>query len=106
MLPLLEFRRVLFRSNDTAYRCYRDWSSDVCSSDLAAHGGTARSRFPRRGLAPAEEAVEHPDVPHGLHDIVNAHDVRALQDGEARRREGRLEPPRVPLRVDRRQEGL
>src|SRR3989337_4254872 len=36
MLPELEFRRVLVRSKDTATaRCYRDWSSDVCSSDLS-----------------------------------------------------------------------
>src|SRR5207245_5222049 len=27
-------------------RCYRDWSSDVCSSDLAAYAGTKGARRP------------------------------------------------------------
>src|SRR3989337_3565519 len=54
MLPLLEFRRVLFRSDrkSTLFifarrrrhtRCYRDWSSDVCSSDLSTRLNSSHS---------------------------------------------------------------
>src|SRR5207245_7510238 len=33
-------------------RCYRDWSSDVCSSDLARRAGSARAREAARAQAP------------------------------------------------------
>src|SRR3989337_3898548 len=39
---------VFFSSRRRHTRCYRDWSSDVCSSDLFGRGG-ARRRVAQRG---------------------------------------------------------
>ena len=39
---------MLFRSNDTAYEIlFSDWSSDVCSSDLASLGLSSRAQWLR-----------------------------------------------------------
>src|SRR6266852_3885032 len=45
---------VFFSGRRRHTRCYRDWSSDVCSSDLTASGGAYRNRLdvPRRVLLP------------------------------------------------------
>src|SRR6266436_8864955 len=44
MLWSLCFRFFFFSSRRRHTRCSRDWSSDVCSSDLRRRSGTARNR--------------------------------------------------------------
>src|SRR5207245_4236658 len=47
-----------FSSRRRHTRCYRDWSSDVCSSDLADRG-RSQGPLPRRRLRLRDEG-EHP----------------------------------------------
>src|SRR2546429_5278708 len=72
------YRSVFFFSSRRRHtRCSRDWSSDVCSSDLlcltcaANHGPRRRARHPSRGRVPrtgARRLRERglPAVPHAL----------------------------------------
>src|SRR3989337_4306981 len=53
MVPCLEFRRVVFGSMIRHTRCYRDWSSDVCSSDLSTAGGPRTARGAGRCRRPS-----------------------------------------------------
>src|SRR6266542_3252757 len=42
MINIIYFLFFFFSSRRRHTRCYRDWSSDVCSSDLADSGGQAQ----------------------------------------------------------------
>src|SRR6266852_7736630 len=57
----LNLLSLFFSSSGRHTRCYRDWSSDVCSSDLEGRSASALvRRGPPRGLAhePAHERSE------------------------------------------------
>src|SRR5207245_5247617 len=47
-----------FSSRRRHTRCYRDWSSDVCSSDLAAATDSTRARRERSHLSKVGELAE------------------------------------------------
>src|SRR5208282_5399312 len=59
-----DFARVFFSSRRRHTRCYRDWSSDVCSSDLTVLGPRLTLRRWRAADAPVlsravEESLDH-----------------------------------------------
>src|SRR5207245_5838166 len=65
-------RRVFFFSSRRRHtRCYRDWSSDVCSSDLAKDGAGQHEEELLRGepehQAHGEDA--HERLPHLRHEV-------------------------------------
>src|SRR5207245_3465333 len=67
-----------FSSRRRHTRCYRDWSSDVCSSDLAI---TARGQGVFRDVVPSGMRHRQPRRQAGRHVVIR--DARALEDAEA-----------------------
>src|SRR5207245_3799842 len=70
-------------------RCYRDWSSDVCSSDLRRLAPPAPGRFAPVVTAPPVQTVQAPavhgvSVAHFKHAKVQKKPAKSMASGKAK----------------------
>src|SRR3712207_7813905 len=92
LLPLCTLRVGLFSSRRRHTRYWRDWSSDVCSSDLA-HAEAAQGRAPV-----LVEAAHLLQDPRPLQDAERLGDLEGDAAGDAGERGGVLELQQRPDR--------
>src|SRR5207245_4673977 len=81
-----------FSSRRRHTRCYRDWSSDVCSPDLGRRIGSRGAGYPRGHFPSSEAARSVCAVQHGhCHGSGNRPATRRVDRSEERRvgKEGR-----------------
>src|SRR3712207_6927144 len=73
-----------FSSRRRHTRYWRDWSSDVCSSDLSTHDRAQIERFGQEQLAPAEREELAGDPGGSLGGTADLFELGAHRSGERR----------------------